>query len=275
MGKFDVFHKYGKELEQQIRMLTYPLAITLIEKESDIPKRAQKPMRDFGYHLSVCQGFSMARREGITIVMMLEDMWCPESVIGYGLVEPPQYFYDGYHRFPQTTETLKAGSIWASELPHPEWGKYIGIAAAPLTTCDFKPDVALMYVDSTQLGHLLLAAATKEGHELTCTVSAKGGCVYSVIPPLLSGKYQVTVPCPGDRRFAGAQHDEIIFSLPIKKIADLLTSLRYLDDYAYRLPFRCIMQPEHELPENYVELGKMMGMEYVKGDEIGKYGRKK
>lgn len=203
--------------------------------------------------------------------MTLEDMWCPESVVGYGLKEPPQYFLDGYQRFPQSAESLEAGSIWAHEFPKLEVGKYVGVVSAPLTTVTFEPDVVVIYCDSTQLSTLLLAAANKEGHELTCTVSAKGACVYSVVPPIQNRKYQVTLPCAGDRRFAGAQHDEIIFSVPVGKIEALLASLRCLDEYAYRLPLRCIMQPEAELPENYVVMGKMMGMHWMKGDELAKY----
>jgi hypothetical protein len=68
-----------------------------------------------------------------------------------------------------------------------------------------------------------------------------------------------------------AQRDELIFSLHRRKMPALLTSLRYLDQYAYRLPLRCIMHPEAELPENYVELGKMIGMRWMKGDELAKY----
>jgi len=67
------------------------------------------------------------------------------------------------------------------------------------------------------------------------------------------------------RRFTMAEHDETIFSLPSTKLEDLITSLRYMDNYGYRLPLRCIMQPEPELPANYVDLGKRMGMSWMKG----------
>ena len=28
--------------------------------------------------------------------MLKEDMWCPEPIICYGLVEPPSYFLEGH-----------------------------------------------------------------------------------------------------------------------------------------------------------------------------------
>lgn len=271
MAGFDVFHEYGKELEKRLRLQTFPLAIKMLKKESDIPEGAQRPMRDFGYHLPACQGFSMSRREGLTIAATLEDMWCPEAVIGYGLAKPPPYFFDGHQRFPQSAESLEAGSIWAREFPRLELGKYVGIVSAPLTKANFQPDVVVIYCDSTQLSTLLFGVASKEGRELTCTISAKGDCVYSVVPPILNGTCQVTTPCPGDRRFAGAQRDEMLFSLPLGRVEDLLKSFRYLDDYAYGIPFRCIMRPEPEIPGNYVEMAKMMGMGWLEGDEMAKY----
>ena len=127
MTKFDVFHEYGKELEKRIWLQTFPLVLKLLEKESDIPEKAQRPLRDFGYHLSTCQGFVLSRRQGKLIAMTKEDMWCSESVVGYGLAEPPQHFLNGHHRFPENMESLEAGSVWAHEFPKLEAGKYVGI----------------------------------------------------------------------------------------------------------------------------------------------------
>jgi uncharacterized protein (DUF169 family) len=264
MTEFTVFHEYAKELEDRIRLQTYPLAVKMLEKESDIPDDAQKPMRDFGYRLSSCQGFAMSRREATVMATTLEDMWCPEAAVGFGLVEPTSYYFEGRHRFPQTVERLEAGSIWAHEFPRLETNKYIGIVSAPLNTVNFEPDVVIIYCDAAQLGTFLLAAASKEGRELTCTVGAKGACVYAVVAPMQRGNYQVTVPCPGDRRRAAAQPNEMIFSVPVGKMEDLLASLRYLEPYRYQLPFRYIMQSQGQLFPNYAEMGREMGMNWLK-----------
>ena len=271
MPSLDELHDHGRELEERIRLQTFPLAVKILRKKEEIPEDAERPVRDLGYHIAACQGFAKSRREGALVAMMKDDMWCPEGVIGFGLAKPPPYYFDGYHRFPQSVESPDSGKLWANAFPRLEAGRYVGVMSARLTTCPFMPDVIVIYCDSAQLGHLLLAAASKDGHELTCTVGAKGACTYSVVPPFQTGKYQITVPCPGDRRFAGAQHDEIIFSLPVGKVDELISSLRYLEGYGYRLPFRYIMKPEAPLPENYVALGKMMGMDWMKGDELARY----
>ena len=203
----------------------------------------------------------MSRREGKQIAILKEDMWCSESFIGFGLAEPPQYFLDGYTRYPMDQATLEAGSAWAHEFPKFEVGKYIGLALSPIGTANFEPDVVILYCDSNQLKVLLSAAAWKEGHELTCTVSGKGACVYAVVPVMQRGRCQVTVPCGGDKRYAMGQADEMIFAFPWAKIEELLTALRYLDKQGLRLPLNYVMMPEFELRESYMKVGKMMGMD--------------
>jgi len=48
MAEFDIFQESGKEIEKWILLQTFPLAVKLLERESDISVGAQRPMRDFG-----------------------------------------------------------------------------------------------------------------------------------------------------------------------------------------------------------------------------------
>jgi len=122
-----------------------------------------------------------------------------------------------------------------------------------------------LYCDSAQLKVLLTAAAWKEGKELTCTVGAKGACVYAIVPVMEHGGYQATVPCGGDRRYAMCESDEMIFSLPRVKFEELMTALRSLDEHGLRLPLDHVMMPEFEFHESYMKVGRMMGMDIDKG----------
>ena len=253
------FHNYGEELEKRLRLKTYPLAVKLLEKEGDIPEGAQRPLKDFGYHLDLCQGFSMSRREGTLLAMLKEDMWCFEPVVSYGLAEPPAYFLEGYNRFPEDVATLEAGSNYAREFPRLELGKYIGIASAPLATANFEPDLVMIYCDSAQLSLLLLGREYKEGFNLKCSLSSHAACVYSVVPVIQSGECHVAIPCRGDRYEAMAGDDEMIFTVPKGKLEDLLLGLRHCEEYGSRLPRIHTIQPEHKLPEAYEKIGKMLG----------------
>lgn len=259
MTRLSVIHSYAEELERKLRLKTFPIAVKLLEKEEDIPGGAIRPKRDLGYRLSFCQALSMSRREGTSLAMLKEDMWCFEPVIGLGLAEPPEYFLEGHNRFPQDVETLEAGSNYAHEFPRLACGKYIGVMSAPLKAANFEPDLVIIYCDSAQLSLLLLGREYKQGFNLKCSLSSHAACVYSIVPVIQSGEYQVAIPCRGDRYRAMAGDEEMIFTIPGKKLEGLLLGLRYCEKYGSRLPRIPTMQPEYKLPEAYAKIGKMLG----------------
>lgn len=281
MGKFDILHEYGSELERRIRLQTFPLAVKFLRNEGDIPEEtggsvsvqslmsttkrgtgdvfegAIRPLRDLGYRVALCQGFAMSRKEGLTVAMFSEDMLCFEPIVGYGWAETPQYFLDGHNRYPQDVKDLEAGKNYASDFPRLEAGKYRGVLSAPLAKAYFEPDVIMLYCDSTQLSLLLLGREYQRGHDLPCHLSSHAACVYSVVPVMQSGGYQVAVPCRGDRYFGLASDAEIIFSFSGEKLGDLMEGLRHLEKYNSRLPRLPAMMREPVFPESYV---KLLGM---------------
>jgi len=260
MTEFDVFHEYGEELEKQLRLKTFPIAVKLLEKEGDIPEGAIRPKRDLGRQLFLCQGFAMSRREGTLVAMLKQDMLCFEPVIGYGIAEPPDYFLEGNNRFPQDVETLAAGSNWAREFPRLEYGRYIGIVSASLVTANFAPDAVVIYGNSAQVRLLLAGIAYKDGYDITSTLSCHAACVYSVVPLLQTGKCQVTIPCRGDQKAALAQDDELIFSVPAERLEDLIQGIRHVGEAGFKIPTALPLGEQLQLPESYYILAGMLGM---------------
>ncbi|MEA1963805.1 MAG: DUF169 domain-containing protein [Candidatus Aerophobetes bacterium] len=261
MIELDVFHKYGEEIEKQLRLKSFPLAIKLLRKGEGIAEGAKRPKRDLGFHLSTCQAFSISRREGTHLAMLKEDMWCFEPVIGYGLARPPKYFLDGYNRFPETARTLEAGKNWARAFPHLEYDKYTGIVSAPLTKANFEPDLVMIYCNPAQLTQLLIVVNWIDGHDITCRLSGHAACVYSIVPVIQRRQYQVSSLCIGDRRRATAQDNELVFTAPKEKIEDLVLGLKALAKSGAGLPVKFTVIPEYELEESYAKIGKMLGME--------------
>ena len=96
----DKMHRDAEDLERYLRLQTYPLAIRLLRSESEIPEEARRPKRDEGCQYNACQAFALSRRNGFTMALLKEDMYCFEPVIGYGMGEPPQEFLDGQNRYP-------------------------------------------------------------------------------------------------------------------------------------------------------------------------------
>ncbi len=103
-------HKMGIELKQWLSMRVYPIAVKLLRNREETPEGAIFPTRDGGHKYSLCQTFARSQRNGETIVMFLEDHWCPEPVIGLGFAERIPFFLEGHHRYPDSVRNLTAAS---------------------------------------------------------------------------------------------------------------------------------------------------------------------
>ena len=139
------FNRFGEEIEKLMLLRTSPLAIKMLEKESDIPEGAIRPKTDQGYHLAQCQAFSISRRKGESIAMLKDDNWCWGPLVAYGLVDPGIA-----EKFPELKDASKA-------IPLIEYGRYVGIVSAPLKTANFLPDAVLIYSNNAQLNNILWA----------------------------------------------------------------------------------------------------------------------
>jgi uncharacterized protein (DUF169 family) len=260
MRSLDVIHEYAGSLEKLLRLKTLPLALKLIEKEEEIPEGAKRPRRDYGYRFLTCQGFSESRRAEASIAQKKDDMWCFEAAMGYGFIEPIEYFLEGNTFFPQAVVTSEAAKIWAQAFPRLEYGKYTAIVSAPLAKANFEPDLLMIYCDSLQLTQLLKARTWIDGHDITCRMSGHGACVHAVVPVIQGRECQVTFPCFGDRRRAFAQDDEIIFSAPIEKAEALIAGLTALKKHGQGLPLVPHVPREPDMLPSYMKIARMTGM---------------
>ena len=96
----NVYNDYCRRIERQIRPSSHPLAIKMLESVDDVPEGSKRPVRDYGKCMSTCQVFALSRKYGETVAQLFEDMWCPELVIGFGLAEPPAFFFRGPEPLP-------------------------------------------------------------------------------------------------------------------------------------------------------------------------------
>jgi uncharacterized protein (DUF169 family) len=244
----------------------------MLRSPDEVPEEALRPVRDFGKCMSTCQTFALSRRFGETVAQLFEDMWCPEPVIGFGLAEPPQFFFEGKTRYPDGVKSLEAGANWAREFPRFEVGKYVGVVSAPLTTASFEPDVAIIYCDSAQLLRLLLGLAYEDGRDIETVLGGHSACVYAVVPAMLKGECQASVPCRGDRGRAGTQDYEMIFTIPRDQIARVVEGLEQPGTAS--VPTKFSMNPEYGLSPGYAEIARQMGQKAADGSEIRGYTAK-
>ena len=252
----------GEELDRLLRLRTYPVAIRMLRGPDDIPAGAIRPVKDLGHQFNVCQSFALSRRAGQTIALLKEDNWCPGPVAGYG-IEHPTEFYLGGEQQKKTFQTIEASREWSRSLPRFDVGQYVGVVSAPLASANFEPDVVMVWVNSAQLGFLLMAHNWANGKDVVSRLSARGACIFEIVPALQTGECQLSVPCLGERQRAMTQDDELVFSIPRSRLDEMLAGMRHFKSIGYGLPISFTMRPEYERSPGYTEWAKLMRMDPV------------
>ncbi len=254
--------EYSAKLKKHLFLKTEPLGIGLLKIGEEIPEGFLQPYKDLGYHLSTCQGFALSRRSKMSFLMTLDDMWCFEPVVGFGLTTPPEDFLEGHNRYPGTASSIEAGKQWASNMPCFPVGKYQGVLSAPLSSFgeNPSPDAVIIYCDPAQLTQIMIAVNWIDGRDVYSRISGHAACVYAVVPAIQDNNFQVVVPCAGDRKRAAAQDNEIIFSLPIAKLKKLIEALETIEETDGGLPVKFTLKEEYPLEPHYKKLGLKIGM---------------
>jgi uncharacterized protein (DUF169 family) len=242
------FNRYGEEIEKLLLLKTSPVAVKMLEKESEIPAGAVRPKRDRGYHLAQCQAFALARRDKMTIAMLKEDHWCPAALIAYGMVPRP---------------TPLRGHPYNSF----EEGRYIGVLTAPLTAAPFRPDVVIIYANTSQLRSLLLAMKMEDGLAVKSHFFPPS-CAYAVVHVMQTSSPWIVLPDPGEFQRALGTEDEMMFSLPGNKMDDFMVSLREGQGkgFGYRGHHQ-FLRPDFPQPDFYKDMFRRWGLE-VKEDKL-------
>ena len=281
MPTIEEFRSYGKEIDDLLRLDSFTVAVKMIRDMEEITAEAVRPKRDLNQHIAQCQAFALTRREGKTVAMLKEDHWCYAPVIGYGLVEQPDFFKKGglydpqFDDDPEIKEALGGtGSKFlghflekpelAKNMTFPcfEAGKYIGCLTAPLRSTTFEPDVVFVYSNNAQLRNILMAIKYKEGIHVTSEFDPIDSCIYSLVP-LVEGKqdYMITIPDPGEQERALTDENKIIFSLTREKVRVLVEGLRHYDEIKLGyVHLTKLMQADFEQPQFYTLLFKRWGI---------------
>jgi uncharacterized protein (DUF169 family) len=244
MATVSEFNKYGEELEHALILRTSPIAVKMLEKESDIPKEAIRPKKDRKYHIAQCQAFALSRREGTTVAMLKEDHWCPAAPMAYGLVKRPE-------------------SVQTQSHPYDcfEYGKYIGIVTAPLKKATYIPDVVIIWAKPAQLRGLLLSMKIADVPQVSGHFFPPS-CAWSVVNPMKTEQYWVVLPDPGEYQRALTEEGDMMFSVPQSRMQSMMAGLKANETgaFAYR-EHSMFMQPDFEQPEFYKEMFRNWGLD--------------
>jgi uncharacterized protein (DUF169 family) len=246
MPSIQELNQYGEQLENLLWLQTSPIAVKMLQKEADIPAGAIRPKKDRGYHLAQCQAFAMSRREGDSIAMLKEDNWCPGAVISYGMVQRP--------------ETPGAAAQETGDCF--EYGKYIGILTAPLKKANFEPDAVIIYCDTNQLRIILLSLKPEE-RPLVKSNFFPFSCSSAIVPVIKNNEYWITLPDPGEFARALTPAGEMMFSVPINRLAGLMENVKDIEKnesgFAHE---KMMMRPDFPQPDLYKKVFEAWGMDH-------------
>lgn len=209
-----------------------PVALKLVAAGDEVTKRAYRPKEDGGEHLALCQAFALSRRKGMTVYMRKEDHWCWNPLIAFGHVKCESPEDPGFDAITKTIgiKDPDAAAEFVSSFMKLPLDKYDGILTAPLSKADFEPDMWLIYCDNGQVRTMLRAIKTQTGKLISSEFDALDSCLYSVIPPITTGEYRITIPDPGEYERALTDNNTIIFSVPAAKFTEFLAGARLLTD---------------------------------------------
>lgn len=243
--------KLTEALERCCRPQTSPVAVKLARDGDDPPPKARRPVDQLGQRLAVCQGLTIARTLGWSLVFGKDDHACPLPRVFLGHI-PPDRMLDGaiadlYQDDPACMKAMEAS--------YPRWapGTYREIWLSPLASCEFAPDVAVVYGTPAQILTLIQGANYGKGTGITSVSSGRYGCSTWIAGVVQSGECTYVVPGPGERVFAGTQDHEMAFVIPygaFDRVADGLAFVRKGGAFRYPVPNLSILN-EPRIPEKY------------------------
>ncbi len=178
----------------------------------------------------------MARHNGESVAMLKDDQICPLAIIMLGLAEPPEFFQEGNIFIDRYTTGNEAAARIADGMYKFPAGEYVGLVTAPVSACDFEPDLVMIFCNPLQLLRLIQAAVNKEGGRFPNSILPTAVCADVIVPAIQEGRCHFGIPCLGDRRYGATSADEVIFTIPTARLEEIATGLKYTQEHGQELP---------------------------------------
>lgn len=249
MGNYE---KLDNQLNKYLRLATFPVAVKLIQdpKEVENIKFLKKPENK----LVICQIFSYARYYGWTMLCTKEDNLCPLAGISIGFEESHGLFEEGAFFIGRYNETKEAAKKTTASIPKIPFGKYNAILSGSLGRVDFKPDLILIWGNSAQMMRIIQGYLWKKGGRVSMSTFCDGVCADTITNAILTNDLQIAFPCLGDRRYGNATDSDLIASIPIGIIDEIIEGMQETHKAGTRYP----IPYQISKPEFFVKMKKQL-----------------
>ncbi|MFW9865995.1 MAG: DUF169 domain-containing protein, partial [Candidatus Thorarchaeota archaeon] len=171
MGNYE---KLDNQLNKYLRLATFPVGVKLLENVEDLEK--VKFLKKPEHKIALCQLFSYARYYGWTMGCTKEDNLCPLAEISVGFEKSHQLFDEGGFFVGRYNETKEAAKKTTATMPKLPYGKYTSIVSGALGRIDFKPDLVLIWGNSSQIMRLIQGYLWKRGGRISMSTFCDGVC---------------------------------------------------------------------------------------------------
>jgi len=234
--------------------------VKLLKKKSEAPRKALRPMRDFGQKITVCQALFLSKKLGLTVTLLKEEHNCPSAHVLFGFTKPPEWWLQGNIPLGWYTDLPEAARNMESKSARFKVGEYVGLTSAPIDKADFKPDLVLVYCNSLQAMRLICASRYKDGRLLEAKLSGRNACADSIIRTMLTGECQLVVPGLGSRILAFSGDNELIFTVPMGRLRDVLMGVEKALSMPVSPKVWLGLQSIRKLPERFQKLAEIIGL---------------
>ena len=252
-NEIERYHQIGKELERYIRPATFPLAVKIVRKESEIDFPHKRPTVDLHLQNFVCQNFKISRTYGWTMVVTEKDICCKIARMIYGWDAADDTSVDEMNRF-------SIGLYAKDQATNNKFGKhqyalneeFYGLAISPLSRSKIIPDVVLVYCLPAQAMRFIQGYLYMEGGVLEFTAAGRvGSCHEGIIKTIVTEKPQIVMLGNGDRVWGGAQDGEVMFACPADKLDILMEGLETTHKAGLRYPVPAYMNYSPGFQESF------------------------
>jgi uncharacterized protein (DUF169 family) len=180
----------------------------------------------------------MARRYGWTIKVLPEDCSC---LIARGVYRWDQADASDASGLLDFSLGLYASSVENEkrfvESLQPLEQAAKGVVISPLERTKIEPDVVLIYGNAAQMMRLIQSYLYVKGGVLNFSATGRAGsCSDGIVKAFMNQEPRLVILGNGDRVWAMAQDDELLFALPSSQLDDLLEGLETTHKAGLRYP---------------------------------------
>jgi uncharacterized protein (DUF169 family) len=234
-------HDYAKicdTLRARLRLRADPIALKLFESVEAMQAVPGVRRPEAGVHFSMCQLIGQVRWLGFTLGIthdnVVKDSNCGGVV---GLNVPATKYLDGSMFKDVWFATVEASREHQAQMPRVAAGKYHALVASPLAKARLDPpDSVLIYATPGQMMLIVNALQHRNYFRADFTVTGETACADSWGRGLSTGKPSISIPCFAERRFGGVQDDELLVSLRMEHVLEVITGLDWLSAHGIRYP---------------------------------------